>query len=86
MYYCGTVSSDVQNKFGIVNDAVVYAVYNYDAMASDELSFKDGDELIVIRKDNNSEKEWWFCRMCSKEGYVPRNYLAVFNLFSLSSD
>jgi SH3 domain len=68
---------DVQDGLGIVNNSTVYAAYDYDATSSDELSFKNGDELVVIRRGDNLEKEWWWCRLNCIEGYVPQNYLAV---------
>jgi len=79
------VSSDIQDKIGVVNDATVYAVYNYDAMKSDELSVQNGSKLIVLRKGDNEEKEWWWCRINATDGYVPQNFLAVSYLFVLLS-
>ena len=54
----------------------------------DELSFITGSSLLVIRKGDEKEKEWWWARLGGKEGYIPRNLLGVsltvlFTLFFL---
>lgn len=60
-----------------MNGGVVYAVFAYNAARSDELSFVIGDKLQVLRKGDDSEREWWWCRDRADEGYVPRNLLGV---------
>lgn len=69
--------SDLQDKFGVVDDGVVYAVYDYDATNADELTFKTGDKLFVINKGDANESNWWWARLDEKHGYIPCNYLAV---------
>jgi apoptosis-stimulating of p53 protein 1 len=71
------VFAGVQEKLGILNGGVVYAVYDYEAHNSDELSFKEGDKLIVLRKGDEWEREWWWSRLSDQEGYIPRNLLGV---------
>ncbi|CBY12202.1 unnamed protein product [Oikopleura dioica] len=68
-----------QEKLGIVNKASVYALFDYDAESSDELSFKEGDLLYVKRRGDNDEDKWWWSRHSDtgREGYVPRNYLGM---------
>jgi len=61
---------------GIDNDGTVYAAWNYEAVLADELSFSAGDELKVCRKPD-TDTDWWLARKDRREGYVPRNYLAV---------
>lgn len=59
----------------------MYAVYDYDAQNGDELSFKDGDRVTIVRKGDDQEIDWWWARMGSadrKEGYVPRTLFALF--------
>lgn len=63
-----------------MNGGVVYAVFEYDAQNSDELSFKEGDRLMILRKGDEYEREWWWASSGEKEGYVPRNLLGVSNL------
>lgn len=60
-----------------MNGGVVYAVFEYDAQNSDELSFKEGDRLMILRKGDEYEREWWWASSGEKEGYVPRNLLGV---------
>lgn len=67
----------VQEKLGILSGGVVYAVFDYTAQQPDELSFKEGQQLTVLRKGDENEREWWWSRLGDKEGYVPRNLLGV---------
>lgn len=52
-------------------------MFDYEAHHNDELSFRAGDRLVVLRKGDDSEREWWWSRLDDKEGYVPRNLLGV---------
>ena len=40
----------------------MYAQYDYEAENEDELSFKLGDRLQVLRKVDEVEKGWWWAR------------------------
>lgn len=71
------LSTGVQEKLGILSGGVVYAVFDYTAQQPDELSFKAGQQLTVLRKGDENEREWWWSRLGDKEGYVPRNLLGV---------
>uniref|UniRef100_A0A1I7XK66 SH3 domain-containing protein n=1 Tax=Heterorhabditis bacteriophora TaxID=37862 RepID=A0A1I7XK66_HETBA len=58
----------------------VYAAYDYDAEYDDELTFKSGDELKVVSKDDK-EKNWWTCERLGhdgEQGLVPRTYVALY--------
>src|SRR5690349_1210530 len=47
---------------GIINDRKVYPFYDYEAENDDELSFSEGEILIVISRDNYGEERlWWLC-------------------------
>ena len=71
-------SAGVQEKLGIVNDGVVYAVFDFAAKNNDELSFSINDEMTVLRKGDEMEKEWWWARKTgTRDGYIPRNLLGV---------
>lgn len=63
----------------------MYAVFSYEAQQSDELSFEVNDQLIILRKGDDAEREWWWAKMkeTGKEGYVPRNLLGVSWIFSI---
>ncbi len=52
-------------------------MYDYESQNSDELSFREADELVVLRKGDEFEREWWWSRLDDREGYVPRNLLGV---------
>lgn len=73
----GFVISGIQEKLGILNGGVVYALYDYDAHNPDELSFKNGDVIVVLRKGDEFEREWWWSKVKDREGYIPRNLLGV---------
>ncbi|XP_059480409.1 apoptosis-stimulating of p53 protein 2 isoform X2 [Neocloeon triangulifer] len=75
---CSEYLYSVQEKLGILNQGAVYAVYDYEAHNTDELSFNDGDQLVVLRKGDELEREWWWSKIGSKEGYVPRNLLGLY--------
>lgn len=75
---CSEYLYSVQEKLGILNGGVVYAVYDYEAHNSDELSFKEGDKLVVLRKGDEWEREWWWSRLSDQEGYIPRNLLGLY--------
>lgn len=62
-----------------MNNGEVYAVFSYEAQQSDELTFDVNDQLIIIRKGDDAEREWWWAKMkqTGNEGYVPRNLLGV---------
>ncbi|KAL4718918.1 hypothetical protein ACJJTC_009082, partial [Scirpophaga incertulas] len=59
---CSEYLYSVQEKLGIMNGGVVYAVFSYTAARADELSFDSGARLQVLRKGDDSEREWWWCR------------------------
>ncbi|XP_060804210.1 apoptosis-stimulating of p53 protein 1 isoform X3 [Amyelois transitella] len=76
---CSEYLYSVQEKLGIMNNGLVYAVFSYTASRSDELSFSTGARLHVLRKGDDSEREWWWCRDDQgHEGYVPRNLLGLY--------
>lgn len=67
----------VQEKLGVMNKGLVYALWDYTAQQADELSFSEGDALTVLRRRDDTETEWWWARLNNHEGYVPRNLLGV---------
>lgn len=72
-----SVSTGVQEKMGIMNRGVVYALWDYKSEEDDELQFREGDCMTVVRREDEDEIEWWWARMGDKEGYIPRNLLGV---------
>ena len=84
---------DLQENFGINNNGRVRALYSYAADEQDELSFECGEELVVLKRGDATEREWWWAEnMKGETGYIPRNLLGVRNINvnasirSLSSD
>ncbi|CAH2041458.1 unnamed protein product, partial [Iphiclides podalirius] len=76
---CSEYLYSVQEKLGIMNNGLVYAVFSYSAARGDELSFETGARLQVLRKGDDNEREWWWCRDdAAREGYVPRNLLGLY--------
>lgn len=75
---CSEYLYSIQEKLGILNGGRVSAVYDYEAQNSDELTFRMGDELVVLRKGDDYEREWWWSRLSDHEGYVPRNLLGLY--------
>lgn len=50
----------------------VTALYDYDAATDDELSFKEGDVIVVVQKDSGG---WWEGELRGKRGWIPANYV-----------
>ena len=78
---CSEYLYHIQEKLGIMNDGIVFAVYTYDAVNSDELCFDEGEKMMVLRKGDELEKEWWWTKKeggDSIEGYIPRNLIGLY--------
>ena len=43
----------------------------------EQITFGCGDELTVVRKGDELEKEWWWATGGGSEGYIPRNLLGL---------
>uniref|UniRef100_A0A4W4H8Z5 SH3 domain-containing protein n=1 Tax=Electrophorus electricus TaxID=8005 RepID=A0A4W4H8Z5_ELEEL len=79
---CSQFLYGVQEKMGVMNRGVVYALWDYEAESADELSFREGDCMTVLRREDGEETEWWWARCGDNEGYIPRNLLGDFPQFS----
>ncbi|XP_011610979.1 apoptosis-stimulating of p53 protein 2-like isoform X2 [Takifugu rubripes] len=75
---CSQFLSGVQEKMGVVNHGVVYALWDYEPQNDDELGFSEGDCLTVLSREDEVEKEWWWARCGDNEGYIPRNLLGLY--------
>lgn len=62
---------------GLMHNGTVYALWDYSAEFGDELSFREGDSVTVLRRDGQEETDWWWAALHGQEGYVPRNYFGV---------
>ncbi|XP_047243659.1 protein phosphatase 1, regulatory subunit 13Bb isoform X4 [Girardinichthys multiradiatus] len=74
---CSQFLYGVQEKLGVMNKGTVYVLWDYDAQSPDELSFREGDAITILRRQDENETEWWWSRLEDKEGYVPRNLLGL---------
>uniref|UniRef100_A0A4W4GRG9 Abelson helper integration site 1 n=1 Tax=Electrophorus electricus TaxID=8005 RepID=A0A4W4GRG9_ELEEL len=64
----------VQSLKQRVKHSAVVSLYDYRANRSDELTFRRGDVIHVLYKDNDS---WWFgCLASGQKGYFPTAYVA----------
>ncbi|KAL6105861.1 ppp1r13b [Pungitius sinensis] len=75
---CSQFLYGVQEKMGVMNKGLVYALWDYTGQQADELSFGEGDALSVLRRRDDTETEWWWARLSDREGYVPRNLLGLY--------
>ncbi|XP_061766063.1 apoptosis-stimulating of p53 protein 2-like isoform X1 [Nerophis ophidion] len=75
---CSQFLYGVQEKMGIMNRGVVYALWDFAGENPDELSFREGDCMTVIRREDEDEIEWWWARLGDNEGYIPRNLLGLY--------
>uniref|UniRef100_A0A4W6D100 Protein phosphatase 1, regulatory subunit 13Bb n=1 Tax=Lates calcarifer TaxID=8187 RepID=A0A4W6D100_LATCA len=75
---CSQFLYGVQEKLGVMNKGTVYALWDYVAQNQDELSFSEGDAITILRRQDDSETEWWWARLEDNEGYVPRNLLGLY--------
>ncbi|KAM6217396.1 apoptosis-stimulating of p53 protein 2 [Rhynchocyon petersi] len=75
---CSQFLYGVQEKMGIMNKGVIYALWDYEPQNDDELPMREGDCMTIIRREDEDEIEWWWARLNDKEGYVPRNLLGLY--------
>ncbi|XP_056147635.1 apoptosis-stimulating of p53 protein 2a isoform X2 [Lampris incognitus] len=75
---CSQFLYGVQEKMGIMNRGVVYGLWDYTGENPDELSFREGDCMTILRREDEDEIEWWWARMGDTEGYIPRNLLGLY--------
>ncbi|XP_062319343.1 apoptosis-stimulating of p53 protein 2a isoform X2 [Osmerus eperlanus] len=75
---CSQFLYGVQEKMGIMNRGVVYGLWDYGNENLDELAFREGDCMTIIRREDEDEVEWWWARAGDAEGYIPRNLLGLY--------
>lgn len=75
---CATYLADVEQSMGLMHNGMVYALWDYSAEFGDELSFREGESVTVLRRDGPEETDWWWATLHGQEGYVPRNYFGLF--------
>nr|XP_061843965.1 apoptosis-stimulating of p53 protein 2-like [Nerophis lumbriciformis] len=74
---CSQFLYGVQEKMGVMNRGVVYALWDYEPESGDELRLQEGECVTVLRREDEAEDEWWWARCGDREGYVARNLLGV---------
>jgi len=79
--YLEVISEDTQTKkaepnLAIIDPFPVTALYDYEATKPEEISFKVGDQITVIRQDFPG---WWTGQynMTGQEGLFPVNYVEI---------
>ncbi|KAK2817572.1 hypothetical protein Q5P01_025763 [Channa striata] len=75
---CSQFLYGVQEKMGVMNRGIIYALWDYEPQNDDELGFRQGDCMTVLRRDEEVEREWWWARCGDQEGYIPRNLLGLY--------
>ncbi|XP_031726166.1 protein phosphatase 1, regulatory subunit 13Bb isoform X2 [Anarrhichthys ocellatus] len=75
---CSQFLYGVQEKMGVMNKGTVYALWDYKCQNQDELAFGEGDAITILRRQDDSETEWWWAQLEDNEGYVPRNLLGLY--------
>lgn len=54
----------------------VTAVYDFEAQADGDLSFRAGDRIELVKK-TDSQEDWWTGRLNGQEGVFPGNYVQL---------
>ncbi|XP_068766645.1 relA-associated inhibitor [Struthio camelus] len=75
---CYNYLCEVEQSMGVLNSGVVYALWDYSAELDDELSFREGEPVTVLRRDPPEQLDWWWGSLYGHEGYVPKNYFGLF--------
>ncbi|XP_041351520.1 apoptosis-stimulating of p53 protein 1-like isoform X2 [Gigantopelta aegis] len=75
---CSDYLYSIQEKLGILNNGEVYAVFDYKSQNKDELTVKINDNVTILRKGDEKEKEWWWAKKLDREGYVAKNLLGLY--------
>jgi amphiphysin len=53
---------------------IVVALYDFDAQADGDLSFKAGDRIEIVQKSQSTE-DWWTGKLNGQQGVFPGNYV-----------
>ncbi len=68
-----------QEMVDVSQHLLARARYNNVAENEDELTFRQGDVVTVVKKDFKQQRDWWLCELRGKVGMVPANYLEIFH-------
>ncbi|XP_059086191.1 apoptosis-stimulating of p53 protein 2-like isoform X2 [Tigriopus californicus] len=82
---CSEYLLDIQEQLGTMNNGEVFAVYDYQKVNADELCLAQGDKLVVLRRGDEVEEDWWWSTLKKQgdqstgpEGYVAKNLLGLY--------
>ncbi|XP_067875364.1 relA-associated inhibitor isoform X2 [Heterodontus francisci] len=75
---CARFLFSAEQQAGMMNSAVVYALWDYEAENSDELTFHEGDTITILQRGDKEESNWWWASLFGREGYIPYNFLGLF--------
>ncbi|XP_051900072.1 relA-associated inhibitor [Pristis pectinata] len=75
---CARFLFSAEQQAGMVNSAVLYALWDYEAENSDELSFREGEAITILQRGDKEESHWWWASLYGREGYIPYNLLGLF--------
>ena len=71
---------DYSQQMGETNDKVLFALFSYVATGTDELSFVEGERLIIIQKHDG----WWEAENTKGlKGLVPSSYLGLHSRYHI---
>jgi len=59
---CAEYLKDVTHTLGTGPNSEVFALYDYLKNRDDELDFSAGDRLVIVRRGDDVEREWWWAR------------------------
>ncbi|XP_013378947.1 src kinase-associated phosphoprotein 2 isoform X2 [Lingula anatina] len=79
-----SVAPPVIKKENISKANIYWGLWDCHGDTSDELTFKRGDQILVVSKEYDND-QWWVGLLSGKVGLVPKNYLSpAYRLVSAS--
>lgn len=76
---CHGYLSEAEQSLGQRHGGVVYALWDFEATQGDEISFREGEALTVLRRNPpGGDGEWWWGALRGNEGFVPRCFFGLF--------
>ncbi|RXN01500.1 RelA-associated inhibitor [Acipenser ruthenus] len=72
---CEQFLRGAEESMGVLNNGMLYALWDYTPCNPDELPFRDGDMVTILQRDD--EGDWWWASLCGREGFVHKKYFGV---------
>ncbi|KAK6470706.1 relA-associated inhibitor-like isoform X2 [Huso huso] len=73
---CEQFLRGAEESMGVLNNGVLYALWDYTPCNPDELPFRDGDMVTILQRDD--EGDWWWASLCGREGFVHKKYFGLY--------